>query len=309
MAEEITLNKPWLVAVWPGMGQVALSAGYYLLAKLGMYLVAEFSARELFEMEFIEVKHGLIQMGRLPRSRFFVWKGPPEAHDIVIFIGEAQPPLGKLAFCQKLIEFARRLGVSRVLTFAAMATPMDLQKHPRVFGAATDQEGLVELKQFDLEILSDGQIGGLNGVLLAVAADRGLRGTCLLGEIPAVAAHLPYPKSSLAVLEVFTKMAKVKVDFTELSEQAKAVDEQLRELLARVQATLQQRAEGHEEEAGPEFPLSGKLTPEEEKQIERLFEQARKDRAKAYELKRELDRLNVFADYEDRFLDLFKPAT
>ena len=38
---------------------------------------------------------------------------------------------------------------------------------------------------------------------------------------------------------------------------------------------------------------------------ERLFEQAAHDRSKAYELKRELDRLNQFASYEDRFLDLF----
>jgi hypothetical protein len=32
------------------------------------------------------------------------------------------------------------------------------------------------------------------------------------------------------------------------------------------------------------------------------------DRSKAYELKNELDRLDVFRDYEDRFLDLFKKA-
>lgn len=34
MAEEMKLNDPWLVAVWPGMGNVALNAGVYLLAKL-----------------------------------------------------------------------------------------------------------------------------------------------------------------------------------------------------------------------------------------------------------------------------------
>ena len=44
MADEIRLNKPWLVAVWPGMGHVAISAGYYLMAKLGMHRLAEFSA-------------------------------------------------------------------------------------------------------------------------------------------------------------------------------------------------------------------------------------------------------------------------
>ncbi len=31
-----------------------------------------------------------------------------------------------------------------------------------------------------------------------------------------------------------------------------------------------------------------------------------KDRTKAYELKRELDRLGLYREYEDRFLDLFK---
>jgi proteasome assembly chaperone (PAC2) family protein len=60
------LKSPWLVAVWPGMGHVATSAGYYLIAKLGMHLLAEFSPRELFEVEHVEVKDGLIRTGQLP---------------------------------------------------------------------------------------------------------------------------------------------------------------------------------------------------------------------------------------------------
>ncbi len=70
--EEQKLNHPWLVAVWPGMGHVALNAGYYLLAKLQMHLIAEFTPLELFEVEHVEVKGGKITMGSLPRSRFFL---------------------------------------------------------------------------------------------------------------------------------------------------------------------------------------------------------------------------------------------
>jgi len=40
--------------------------------------------------------------------------------------------------------------------------------------------------------------------------------------------------------------------------------------------------------------------------IETLFEAAQKDRSRAHELKQELDRLDLFREYEDRFLDLFK---
>jgi hypothetical protein len=37
------------------MGSVALSAGYYLLAKLGMHVIAEYQAREFFDVDQVEV--------------------------------------------------------------------------------------------------------------------------------------------------------------------------------------------------------------------------------------------------------------
>jgi hypothetical protein len=121
MAERLKLTHPWPVAVWPGMGSVALSAGYYLLAKLGMHLIAEYEARDLFDVEQVEVKDGIIQAGRLPRNRLFVWTDPRRKHDLVVFLGETQPPIGKYRFCRKLLEYARELGIERVFTFAAMA--------------------------------------------------------------------------------------------------------------------------------------------------------------------------------------------
>jgi proteasome assembly chaperone (PAC2) family protein len=310
---EFTLHKPWLVAVWPGMGQVALSAGYYLLAKLEMHLVAEFSPRELFEVEHVEVKKGLLRLGRLPRSRFFAWKDPAGRHDIVVFLGEAQPPLGKYPFCHRLMQFARQLGVERVFTFAAMATDMRPEHESRVFGAATDQTSLDELQQLELQILEDGQIGGMNGVLLGIAGEDGLRGTCLLGEMPHLFVQLPFPKAALAVLEVFKTLAGIDLDLAELTEQAKSVEEQLGQLLERVEQAIEERQaaedgeESEEERFGASPAEEDRLSPEERQRIEQLFEQAQQNRSKAYELKNELDRLEVFKDYEDRFLDLFRP--
>ena len=308
MSLDAKLNDPWLVAVWPGMGHVAVSAGYYLMSKLGMHLLAEFSARELFDVEHVEVEKGLIRTGRLPRSRLFVWRDPAEKRDIIVFIGEAQPPSGKYAFCHRLIEFVRELGVSRVFTFAAMATQMHPEHDSRVFGAATDRERLAELQALELELLEDGHIGGLNGVLLAAAAEQGLSGSCLLGEMPHIFAQLPFPKASLAVLNVFATIADIEIDTEELSEQATAVQHKLGELLAKIeQSVLQHQAAEEEEDEGFEFePEEERLSSGDEQRIEDLFAQAEQDRSKAYELKRELDRLEVFDDYEDRFLDLFK---
>jgi proteasome assembly chaperone (PAC2) family protein len=310
VAEELKLHKPWLVAVWPGMGHVAVSAGYYLIAKLEMHVIAEFSPQGLFEVEHIEVKNGLIRTGRLPRSRFFVWRDPQERHDIVVFIGEAQPPVGKHAFCQRLIEFAKQLGVERVFTFAAMATQMRPEDPSRVFAAATDKATLGELKKLELEVLEGGQISGLNGVLLGVAAEHDLHGCSLLGEMPHLFAQLPFPKASHAVLQVFTKFAQIKLDFSELAEQAKAMERQLGELLSQVEKAMddQQQEASEEEPWATAAEEEERLSSEDNDRIERLFGQARQDRSKAYELKRELDRLEVFKDYEDRFLDLFKKS-
>lgn len=305
MATDLKLNRPWLVAVWPGMGQVAITAGYYLMAKLGMHQFAELSARELFDIEHVEVKDGVIRPAVMPRSRLFVWRDPQEKRDIVVFIGEAQPPLGKHAFCRRLIEYARELGVERVFTFAAMATQMHPDHDSRVFGAATDEESLAELQRLDLEILTEGNIGGLNGVLLGVAAEIGLRGACLLGEMPHMFAQLPFPKASLAVLELFSSITHLDLDFTELSEQARAMDQRLGELLAQVERAME-RDTGEEESFAIQPEEEERLDPADEQRIERLFGEAKIDRSKAYELKRELDRLEVFPEYEDRFLDLFK---
>src|SRR5262245_24150800 len=252
MEKNLKLNRPWLIAVWPGMGNVALNAGFYLLAKLDMKVIAEYEASDLFDVDHVEVKEGIIQTGRRPRNRFFVWTDPNQKHDLVVFLGEAQPPVGKYPFCRQLLAYARELGVERVFTFAAMATEMHPKQRSRIFGAATDKESLEELKRLELEVLEDGHIGGLNGVLLGVAAEGGLRGACLLGEMPHIFAQLPFPKASLAILEVFATAAGIALDLAELAEQAHITEQQLGELLARVEEAygLQQSVE--EEGPSPE---------------------------------------------------------
>ncbi len=61
-----------------------------------------------------------------------------------------------------------------------------------------------------------------------------------------------------------------------------------------------------ERPAPPSRETAGGLSDEDSSRVEDLFLQAATDRAKAFELKTELDRLGVFRHYEDRFLSLFK---
>jgi proteasome assembly chaperone (PAC2) family protein len=301
------LRNPWMIAVWPGMGQVAINAGIYLLSKLQMTEFAEFQPDEAHDIESVTVKEGLIQPPRRPRDRSFLWSDPAGERDLIVFLGEAQPQVGKFTMCRRLIAFAREQGVERVITFAAMATQMHPEQRARVFGAATDTAGVAELRRLEVELLEEGQISGLNGTLLGAAQERGLRGTCLLGEMPHIFHQLPFPKASLAILEMFATMSGVTVDFTELSEQSQSVERQLAALLAKIEEQLEgSEASGETESFLPEPQVEEEMSAEDRGRIETLFAQTAKDRAKAFELKQLLDKLGVFREYEDRFLDLFR---
>jgi proteasome assembly chaperone (PAC2) family protein len=321
MAELLPLKDPWLVAAWPGMGNVAVGAAAYMVQKLSATLIHELPSRDLFDLNHVEVKQGVARPGRLPRNMFFEWRHPAGHRDLLIFIGEGQPNTGGFAFCQKIMEYAHQRGVKRVLTFAAMATQLHPTAAPRVFGATTEREMLDELKRLEVQLLREGQISGLNGVLLAAAAERGVPAISLLGELPFFAVGVPNPKASQAVLEAFCLMAGIEVDFADITQQAEAVEQALIQLMERMQEAAQEAGGDEDEEpfgeglikpAEPEStdekPPKPKVSPAVERRIERLFEQALADRDKAFELKRELDRHGVFEQYEDRFLDLFKKA-
>lgn len=320
MSTESTSRESWLVAAWPGMGSVAVGAAAYLITKLGARLVHELPAGEYFDLRHIEVKAGLAVAGRLPRSMFFEWRDPKGRRDLLVFLGEEQPASRGYAFCRELLDFAAQREITRVYTFAAMATQLHPSHAPHVYGVATSKSAIDELYSLEATILDEGQISGMNGVLLAAAAERALVGVCLLGEIPYFAAGVPNPKASKAVLELFATAAGVELDFTELAKQAEVVDRGLLELLEKMQAAARMAGAGNEdtgtpgvigEDSSPDASSADReptIDYATRVKIEHLFDAARQDRAKAVNLKQELDRLGVFRHYEDRFLDLFKKA-
>lgn len=311
MVQKRVDTRSRIVAVWPGMGQVALTAGYYLMSKLHMHEEEPPATSDLFDVDHVDIKEGLARAGHVPASRLFVWKDRSRRADLRVLIGEAQPAQRNLDYCRRVLDRAQRLGVEQVYTFAALATDMNPKDPARVFGAASDREGLQDLRRQGIEIIEEGRITGLNGVFLAAAAERGIRGVCLLGEMPAFATQVPWPKAAHSIVTAFSRLAQVGVDLRELDEYGRAMEEQLTTAIEKVEEALRERSPG-----GLETPASlpseswpappGSLDEKDRKRIEDLFKEAARDRSKAFELKRELDRLGVFKEHEDRFLDIFR---
>ncbi len=309
MTQKSKLNNPIMIAAWPGMGHVAVAACYYLIAKLEMQFRSEYAGSDLFDVDHVAVKAGLVQPFQYPKNQFFTWSNPNGGSDLLIFIGEAQPPIGRYNFCRKLIDYALGEGVTKIFTFAAMATAIDFQDESSVIGVATDAETVQQLLANDVGLLNNGSISGMNGILLGVASERKIPGGCLLGEMPASLVNLPYPRASLAVLKSFGKLTQTEFDLEELQLEVHRMDEHLIEALNQFRRLEQDggiQTPDDEETFIPDPTENGKLSADEEALLENLFEEAKQNRAKAFKLKHELDRLNVFREYEDRFLDLFK---
>ncbi|MCA9283813.1 MAG: PAC2 family protein [Phycisphaerales bacterium] len=317
------LRHPWLVAIWPGMGGVAAIAGGHLIQSLGALPAGLIPERDYFSIDHVDVRGGIARAGALPRSMFFAWRDPKGERDLLVFIGEAQPPTGGFSLCHRIMDVAVEHGVERVVTFAAMGTSIHPSNEPKVFGAVTVPELLEPMREAGVERLQDGQVSGLNGSLLAAAADRGIPAMCLLGEMPLFAAGVPNPKSALGVLHSFERLFGIELNLQALESHAKAMEPQFLQLLSQLRqqvagAVQQEENEEHEDgqpqehetDVAPAPPkmehAKRKLGTDDRQRIEALFAEASDDRTKAERLKDELDRLDVFAEYEDRFLDLFR---
>ncbi len=304
------LRDPWLIAAWPGVGGVAALAAGHLVQALGARPAGALPAREYFELDHVEVSHGIARPGPIPQSLFYVWRDPQGKRDLIFFLGESQPSVRGNTMCRRIIDAAVRHGVRRVVTFAALVTQRPPTEPRRVFAAVTAPELLVELRGAGLEMAAGGHIGGLNGALLAVAAERSIPAMCLMGEVAQMAAGVPNPRSALVALDAFARLGGIEVDLEPLRAQADETDARIATLFDQLQEGDGEGAEPGAEPAklaGPTWndhvpPIDGAT----KRRIEDLFDAARRDRGTVPQLKAVLDRLGLFEVYEDRFLDLFR---
>jgi predicted ATP-grasp superfamily ATP-dependent carboligase len=294
-------SPPVMLAAWPGMGNVGLIAMDYLRRKMGAELLAEIDMSPFFIPESIIVKDGIAQLPEIPSSVFHCTKNP----NLIIFESNAQIS-GKdgITLIKNILDLARQYNVSRIFTAAALAQPMSFQAVSDVLASCSSSAYLDAIKHAGIVPMPDGYIAGLNGLLLGVAASRGLDAACLLATMPSYAANMPYPKASLEIVKLFNRLLFINVDLDELNatveemnQQLSAIEERIRQLFPVEKEADEEMPEDLDEEKVPHYIME---------KIEKLFAKVGRDHSAAPELKRELDKWNLYKLYENRFLDLFE---
>lgn len=311
------LKDPYLIVAWPGMGEVAFKAATYLVEKLQAQEFASILSEDFFYLTGITIKAGILDFPQLPYSKFYYWKNPANksagktaGNDLIIFISNAQPDLAKAeSYSKRIINLAKSFKVKHVISFAAMPQPIDHTQEGNVLIAPTSGEVTGSLKKHDFSIMPEGQISGMNGLILGMAKKEGFSGFCILGEIPLYTIQIENPKASMAVLQALNKILNIQIDFSGLIGQVHSMEDEINRLLDYLKVGPQAANPiGEEEIEKIKRSLSQltKLPVSIKEKIEKLFEQAKTDISKANELKAELDKWNAYKEYEDRFLDLFK---
>ncbi len=225
-----------MIASWPGIGDVSLTAAKYLVEKLNAVEIGEIEPVNFFEPVGVTVRDNLVESPRFPESKFYYWQYPKAGKGLVIFIGEEQPAFKGYELVNCVLDVAQRLKVSRVYSCAAAVTRIHHSEEMKVWGAATNSDLVDELSKRNVILRGNLRIAGLNGLILGMAQERGMEGICLLGEVPSYATQIANPKASLAVLGILTKMLGVTVDLAELGHLAERVDEEMDRIAKRVTA-------------------------------------------------------------------------
>ncbi|MDD4953534.1 MAG: PAC2 family protein [Candidatus Omnitrophica bacterium] len=314
------LRDPYFIVAWPGMGEVAFKAATHLVEKLKMEEFARILPEDFFYLTGSVIEGGILGLPPLAEGKFYYWKkqratskgAGARPRDLIVFISNAQPDLTRAqSYSEKIIDLAKSFGAKEVIGFASMPSPIDHTQEPTTWFAATSEGLKNSLKKHGFNLLSQGQISGMNGLFLGIAKKKGMEGFCLLGEIPLYTIQIENPKAAKAVLAALTRIMDIRLDFSALIEQAQGMETEINRLLdylklGPTQGTAGPIGEEEIEKIKKSLSQLTKLPFSVKEKIDKLFLQAENNIATATELKSELDKWNVYKEYEDKFLDLFR---
>lgn len=225
-----------MLASWPGIGDVSLTAARYIVDKLNAVEIGEIDPVNFFEPVGVTVRDNVVESPRFPESKFYYWQYPRASKGLLLFIGEEQPAFKGYELVSSVLDVAQRLRVSRVYSCAAAVTRIHHSEEMKVWGAATDSSLVEELSRHHVILRGSLRIAGLNGLILGMAKERGMEGICLLGEVPSYATQISNPKASLAVLGILTRMLEINLDLDELATLAQRVDAEMDRIAKKVTA-------------------------------------------------------------------------
>jgi hypothetical protein len=282
--KEPELENPVLVASWPGIGNIGIIAVDTFRAIVEAEEFGEIEPWDFFYPKRVVIKNGELRDLEFPISKFYFKR--TSVKDLLFFIGEEQPADGGRAYAEGrkayqmanlVLDVALKFGCQRVYTSGAAVAPIHHTMKPKVWAVPNTKRLIPELKKYENTILmsdiegrgGQGNITGLNGLLLGVARKRGIDAVCMMGEIPVYLQGLPipYPKASRAVLEVLSTALGIKIGLQQLDSFIERSEKEIERLYEKFPPEIKDQLDklSHIAYTHPAEP--GPITEEDKKKI------------------------------------------
>lgn len=225
MLEKVKLKDPILIEGLPGIGNVGRIAAGYLISELKMTKFAELYSPHFLPLVLLHdnsVAHPL-------KSEFYYHRS--RKNHFIVLTGDTQSisPEGHYEICEKVIDFARMLGVKQIITLGGFAEGREV-KEPRIIGAVNDKKLLKKYEKYGIDFGIEHQIGtivGATGLLIGLGKINNINGLCIMGETMGIPL-MTDPKAADKVLQVLLKILGIKLDLNKLEKTIKEMEKHIK---------------------------------------------------------------------------------
>jgi uncharacterized protein len=180
-------------------------------------------------------------------------------NDLILLTGDSQPvvPGSEYVLSEQILDLITKFKISNIYSLASYVTGT-FSNDPKIYGTATNPEMVKSFRSFNISTLDNGNITGMNGLILGLGKLRGIEGICLLGE---TSGYVIDAKASKNLLEIVNNVLGIHINMDEMNKRSKDTEILIKNLEQQMMAKSGQ------------FPQS---VPTEEQEEELMFPQNRK---------------------------------
>jgi proteasome assembly chaperone (PAC2) family protein len=231
------LRRPLLLVAWSGWNDAAESA-----TTAARYLATAFDAEKFAEIDSEEFYHFGLSRPHVrfktgsetereivwPTTEFSIAQSPRLARDLIVGVA-VEPHLKWRAYCDAVLELARRCDVSLVLTLGALLAEVPHTRQVRLVGGASDPELAARLALRPTRY--EGPTG-IVGVLNTISREQGFATASLWANVPHYISGIENPKAALALVRRVLPLLGATLDLGDLEEAVAQFDQNLTEIVA-----------------------------------------------------------------------------
>lgn len=225
------ITEALVLVGFPTIGLVSSIVSNHVIRQLGLKRIGYVSSR--FFMPTAVVIDGVPN----PPVRIYggdhVCGPDKKCQQVIVITSEFTPPPDTMdALAEGIIEWSSRNRSSLIVTLEGInSEPDSAGKEPSVFGVGSTLEARHMLKDFGVEQMTDGMVGGLSGVLLHKGSVMRKNVISLLAESPA---NYPGARSAARTIEVLDRLLPlIRLDPKPLYEKAAEIEAAIKDALSK----------------------------------------------------------------------------